>query len=50
MMAQAAGRDAIKAGDINTAADDGVTPDEGAAAPDVAQSQTRDLAPAAVSS
>ena len=26
MMAQAAGRDAIKAGDINTAADEGVGP------------------------
>ena len=32
MVAQAAGRDAIEAGDITAAADEGVAADEGAAA------------------
>ena len=35
MVAQAAGRDAIEAGDITAAADEGVAADEGAAAQDV---------------
>ena len=35
MVAQASGRDAIEAGDITAAADEGVVADEGAAAQDV---------------